>query len=58
MSPTNTKAEMRKKRQLYREIGAEEVWVVDDEDGIWVYEEKQISLFLITPSWPDQIDLS
>lgn len=58
MSPTNTEAEMREKRQLYREIGAEEVWVVDEEGRIRFYEEEEIDQSAIAPSCPNHIEPS
>ena len=41
MSPTNTEEEMQEKRRLYREIGAEEVWVVGEKGRIRFYGKKR-----------------
>lgn len=37
LSPSNTDAEMRTKRQLYFEAGAEEVWICDREGAVCFY---------------------
>ena len=41
MSASNTEDEMQEKRALYREIGAEEVWVVEEESIRFFWEEER-----------------
>jgi Uma2 family endonuclease len=37
-SSSNTAGEIQEKRALYLETGAEEVWVIDEEEHIRVYD--------------------
>jgi len=54
MSESNDWEEMRSKRELYREAGAEEVWVVD-EGTVRFFGEEEISQSKIAPGFPDQL---
>jgi len=56
MSDSNTEAEMAEKRALYREIGAEEVWIVDEEGRIRFFGDEEREQSEITPECPNQID--
>ncbi|PSQ96224.1 MAG: Uma2 family endonuclease [Bacteroidetes bacterium SW_9_63_38] len=56
MSASNTEAEMQEKRALYREIGAEEVWVVDEEGDIRVFADEERGQSGIAPDCPDRLD--
>ncbi|PSQ96225.1 MAG: Uma2 family endonuclease [Bacteroidetes bacterium SW_9_63_38] len=56
MSASNTEAEMEEKRALYREIGAEEVWVVDEDRHIRFFGEEERETSEIAPECPDQLD--
>ena len=56
MSASNTEAEMQEKRVLYREIGAEEVWIVDEDGYIWFFGEEELERSEIAPDCPDQLD--
>ena len=52
MSKSNTAAEMDEKRRLYREIGAEEVWVVDTDGKIEFYRDEALETSPIVPTSP------
>jgi Uma2 family endonuclease len=56
MSDSNTAAEMDEKRALYREIGAEEVWVVDEDGHIRFFTDEEQAQSAIAPECPNQID--
>lgn len=56
MSESNTEAEMQEKRALYREIGADEVWVVGEEGQIRFSADEELEASDIAPDCPDQID--
>lgn len=58
MSPTNTEEEMQEKRRLYREIGAEEVWVVGEKGRIRFYGEKERDRSSIAPGCPSRVQPS
>jgi len=56
MSDSNTEAEMTEKRALYRESGAEEVWVVDEEGHIRFFADEEQEQSTIAPGCPNRID--
>ena len=57
-SSSNTDEEMKEKRRLYFEAGADEVWVCDDEGRIAFYDEEgTCDTSGRVPSFPAQIDL-
>ena len=56
MSDANTEAEMAEKRALYREIGAEEVWIVDEEGRIRFFADEEWEQSEIAPDCPDQLN--
>ncbi len=56
MSASNTEAEMQEKRALYREIGAEEVWIVDESGQIRFFGEEELEASEIAPGCPDRLD--
>jgi len=58
MSISNTSQEMEEKRALYREIGAEEVWVVSDEGAIRFFADAEIERSVIAPGCPLRVSLS
>jgi Uma2 family endonuclease len=55
VSESNTTAEMSEKRALYREIGAEEVWIVDEEGRIRFFADEEQDQSGIAPECPDQL---
>jgi Uma2 family endonuclease len=54
MSESNDWEEMCLKRELYREAGAEEVWVVD-EGTVRFFGEWEINQSKIAPGFPDRL---
>jgi Uma2 family endonuclease len=56
MSDSNTEAEMAEKRVLYREIGAEEVCIVDEEGRIRFFTDEEREQSEIAPAYPSQLD--
>jgi Uma2 family endonuclease len=55
MSKSNTEAEMEEKRRLYREIGADEVWVVETNGRIRFYGEKKMDASEVAPGCPNEV---
>lgn len=56
-SAANTEEEMTEKRRLYRDIGAEEVWIVDEEGHIRFFGEEEQESSQIAPSCPAEVSL-
>lgn len=56
MSETNTPAEMTEKRRLYREAGAEEVWIVDREGAVRFFGEEGQDQSALSPAFPSHVD--
>ncbi|MFB6272553.1 MAG: Uma2 family endonuclease [Salinibacter sp.] len=57
MSESNTEEEMQAKRRLYREIGADEVWVVSEEGDIRLFGEEEQECSEIAPECPRSVQL-
>ena len=57
MSAPNTMEEMENKRALYREIGAEEVWIVDEDGQIRFFDNEEREASQIAPDCPPEIDM-
>lgn len=55
MSESNTEEEMQERSDLYLEIGAEEVWVVDKEGEIRFFEKEERERSKIAPECPPTI---
>lgn len=55
MSDSNTMEEMDAKRTLYREAGAEEVWVVEQDGHVRFFAEEEIEQSAIAPAFPDPL---
>jgi Uma2 family endonuclease len=55
MSDSNDWEEMEEKRALYREVGAEEVWVVTQDGDVHFFAEEEIDASEIAPDFPQQI---
>lgn len=58
MGASNTEEEMREKRALYLEIGAEEVWVVGEDGAIRFFEDEEVERSTIAPECPKTVQLS
>jgi Uma2 family endonuclease len=55
MSRSNTEAEMDEKRRLYRDIGAEEVWIVETDGRIRFYGEEELDASKVVPGCPNEV---
>jgi Uma2 family endonuclease len=55
MCAANTEEEMKEKRRLYRNIGAEEVWIVDEDGHIRFFGEEERGSSQIVPSCPAEV---
>jgi len=56
MSESNDWEEMREKRRLYVEAGAEEVWVVGEGGAVWFWDSNsQMDSSELVPDFPDQL---
>ena len=56
MSDSNDWEEMREKRRLYVEAGAEEVWVVGEGGAVWFWDSSgQLGSSEIAPDFPNQL---
>jgi len=52
LSESNTVEE---KRALYRDVGAEEVWIADPEGQIWFFIDEEQAQSAIAPDCPDHV---
>lgn len=57
VSASNTEEEMTEKRSLYRNIGAEEVWIVDEDGHIRFFGDEERESSQIAPSCPTEVSL-
>ena len=55
LSPTNTKAEMKEKRSLYFEAGAEEVWIVEENGTVRFYADEELDASRLAPDFPRKL---
>lgn len=55
MSDSNTWDEMHDKRELYREAGADEVWIVAPNGRVRFFGEGELETSKIAPAFPDAI---
>lgn len=56
MSDSNTEEEMQAKRRLYREVGAEEVWIVSVDGMIRFFTDDEVEYSKIAPEAPRQVE--
>ena len=56
MSESNTDEEMTEKRRLYRDAGAEEVWVVDADGRVRFFGDEELDQSTLAPDFPNQVD--
>lgn len=54
-SSSNTEEEIKDKRTLYRKAGAQEIWVVDEDNQIHFYDDEEIGHSRIAPDCPTQL---
>jgi Uma2 family endonuclease len=55
LSPSNTEDEMEAKRRLYRDLGAEEVWIVDADGRIRFFAEEEMESSELAPECPKEV---
>jgi Uma2 family endonuclease len=55
LSSSSTGGEIRKKRVLYLETGAEEVWVVDEDERVRFFPEEEMERSGLVPNFPEQL---
>jgi Uma2 family endonuclease len=55
MSDANDWEEMHEKRALYREAGAEEVWIVDRDGQIQVFRDHEREQSDLVPGFPSSL---
>lgn len=55
MSDSNDWAEMHEKRRLYREAGADEVWIVEEDGTVRFFEDEEIEHSGIISGFPDEV---
>ena len=59
VSMSNTKSEMAKKRKLYFEQGAQEVWVCDEYGKVSFYNPAgELALSVLFPDFPARVELN
>jgi Uma2 family endonuclease len=56
-SASSTEAGLREKRTLYRDVGAEEVWIVSDDGRVRFFGEGDQEASRIAPSFPAAVDV-
>jgi Uma2 family endonuclease len=55
LSSSNTEEQIDEKRALYREVGADEVWVVDEHNQIRFYRDEEMDHSRIAPDCPSEL---
>jgi len=55
LSPNNRWANIREKIDLYREAGAEEVWVVGEEGNVRFFGDEELGQSELAPDFPDSL---
>jgi Uma2 family endonuclease len=55
LSPSNTEDEMEAKRRLYRDRGAEEIWIVGEDGRIRFYAEEEMESSELAPECPKKV---
>jgi Uma2 family endonuclease len=55
MSDANSDEEMREKRRLYRDAGAEEVWIVNSEGHVQFFAEVELDQSSLAPEFPIEV---
>jgi len=57
MSPTNSEEEMQGKRALYRDAGADEVWVVAEDGTVRFFAKEEREQSRLAPEFPRRIEV-
>lgn len=57
MSESNTEEEMHEKRAIYREIGAEEVWIVGEDGEIRFFGDEALGHSMIASECPGTVEV-
>jgi Uma2 family endonuclease len=57
LSEVNTDAEMQEKRQLYREAGTGEVWLVADDGSVRFFADERLDRSTVAPDFPERVDV-
>ncbi|MDM8535471.1 Uma2 family endonuclease [Desulfobacterales bacterium HSG17] len=57
MSESNTEDEMQKKKKLYFEAGAKEVWICDNGQMLFYTTERKSEFSLMMPGFPQNIEI-
>ena len=57
LSASNTVGEMAEKRTLYRRAGAEEVWIVDRDGTIRLFQDEEMDRSAWVPDCPSQLSM-
>jgi Uma2 family endonuclease len=55
LSASNTAGEIREKRELYFESGAEEVWVIDEDDDVRFFGQEEMEESALVPNFPAEL---
>lgn len=55
LSSSNTDEEVKEKRVLYRDAGADEVWVVDEDEQNRFYGDEEMEHSRIAPDFPTEV---
>jgi len=56
LSASNTEAEMAEKRRIYREAGAEEVWLVSEDGDIRFFADDELDRSRLAPEVPPRVE--
>lgn len=55
LSTSNTNEDIREKRELYREIGAGEIWVIGENGKIRFFSDEEIDRSKLAPECPNHV---
>jgi len=57
MSSSNSESEMQTKRRLYRDAGASEVWIVEDDGTVRFFADDALEASRLAPDFPSRIEV-
>lgn len=52
---SNTEDELAEKRRLYRDAGAEEVWIVDTDGAVRFFADGELEASALVPDFPAEV---